>query len=473
MSDFLLQLGQNAQARRLIKALGLPLPIPQDLARAKGPWEARPRADRALVVGGAGAGPMSAALSRMLAESGADTIVIGDSTAAFREAGEAFGRPARAAQLGALPEGKVHGVIFDASELATPSALRALYEHFHALAPRIAASGRAIVIGRPAAAAPSAEAAATRAALEGFVRSLAKEIGKRGATAELVVVADGAEDRAAPVVRFLLSPRSAFITAQPIHVSTAATGAGPWPITRPLDGKVALVTGAARGIGEATARILAAEGAHVVVLDRPDDDALLATVAREIGGTPLPADITAPDAPAAIAAALTRGVDIVVHNAGVTRDKTIGNMKAEQWELAVDINLGAVVRITDTLIARGLLRDGGRVVCLSSVAGIAGNVGQTNYAASKAGIIGFVRALAPRLASRGITVNAIAPGFIETRMTAAIPMMIREAGRRLSALGQGGQPEDVGQAIAFLSQPAAVGITGQILRVCGGALIGA
>jgi 3-oxoacyl-[acyl-carrier protein] reductase len=148
-------------------------------------------------------------------------------------------------------------------------------------------------------------------------------------------------------------------------------------------------------------------------------------------------------------------------------------MKAEQWELAVDINLGAVVRITDTLIARGLLRDGGRVVCLSSVAGIAGNVGQTNYAASKAGIIGFVRALAPRLASRGITVNAIAPGFIETRMTAAIPMMIREAGRRLSALGQGGQPEDVGQAIAFLSQPAAVGITGQILRVCGGALIGA
>jgi 3-oxoacyl-[acyl-carrier protein] reductase len=110
---------------------------------------------------------------------------------------------------------------------------------------------------------------------------------------------------------------------------------------------------------------------------------------------------------------------------------------------------------------------------LSSVSGVAGNMGQTNYAASKAGIIGFTRKLAQLVKSRGITANAIAPGFIETRMTAAIPVVVREAGRRLSALGQGGLPEDVAEAITFLSTPGAAGVTGQVLRVCGGALIGA
>ncbi|MCE9579113.1 MAG: 3-oxoacyl-ACP reductase [Deltaproteobacteria bacterium] len=479
MSDFLLQLGQHPQARRLIKALGLPLPIPQQLARAAGPWEERPLADRTIAVGGLGRGRLAMPVARMLADSGADTIVIGDDAGPFASMAEAFGRRARTAQLDpaaldAALGGKIHGAIFDASELAEPDALRALYEHFHALAPRLAANGRAIVIGRPADG-QSAIADATRTALEGFVRSLAKELGKRGATAQLLIVADGAEDRAAAALRFFLSPRAAFVTGQPVRITATVKGALPPRPTRGLDGKIALVTGAARGIGEATARLLAGEGAHVVCLDRPDDDALVARVARDIGGSVLLADITDPAAPLTIAQTLRarhRGVDVVVHNAGVTRDKTIGNMTAAQWEQAVDINLGAVARITAALVT-DVLRDGGRIVCLSSVAGIAGNVGQTNYAASKSGLIGYVRTLAPQLAARGITVNAIAPGFIETRLTAAIPVMIREAGRRLSALGQGGLPEDVGQAITFLSLPASVGITGQTLRVCGGALIGA
>ncbi len=475
MSDLLLQLGQNPQARKLIKALGLPLPIPQTLARPSGPWEERPLDDRTVVVGGFGKSKLADAVARVLAEAGASAVVVGDALGAFAGPAEAFGRPAKLAQLGALPDGKFHAVVFDAGELAEPGALRALYEHFHAVAPRIASNGRAIVIGRPASAASDAATAATRAALEGFVRSLAKEIGKRGATAQLLVVGDGAEERGAAVLRWLLSARAAFVTAQPVHVSTTAVSNAPWRYVRGLEGKTALVTGAARGIGEATARLLAAEGAHVVCLDRPDDDALLAKVARDLGGSTLLADVTAPDAPAKIAAQLRArhgGVDIVIHNAGVTRDKTIGNMSAEQWEQAVDINLGAVVRINQALLP-DVLRDGGRIVCLSSVAGIAGNVGQTNYAASKSGLIGYVRALAPQLAKRGITVNAVAPGFIETRLTAAIPVMIREAGRRLSALGQGGLPQDVGETLTFLSQPASVGITGQTLRVCGGALIGA
>ena len=141
--------------------------------------------------------------------------------------------------------------------------------------------------------------------------------------------------------------------------------------------------------------------------------------------------------------------------------------------MAVDVNLGAVVRITERLLADDLLRTGGRIICLSSVSGIAGNRGQTNYSASKAGLVGFVRALASRVAKQGITVNAIAPGFIETRLTAAMPVAIREAARRLSALGQGGRPADVGQAITFLATPGAVGLTGHTVRVCGGAIVGA
>jgi 3-oxoacyl-[acyl-carrier protein] reductase len=125
------------------------------------------------------------------------------------------------------------------------------------------------------------------------------------------------------------------------------------------------------------------------------------------------------------------------------------------------------------MLKDGLLCDEGRLVFLASVSGIAGNPGQTNYAASKAGLIGYVRALAPRVAPNGVTVNAIAPGLIETAMTARMPLGIREAARRLSALGQGGQPEDVAEAIAFLSLPDAHGVSGAVLRVCGGALVGA
>jgi 3-oxoacyl-[acyl-carrier protein] reductase len=136
------------------------------------------------------------------------------------------------------------------------------------------------------------------------------------------------------------------------------------------------------------------------------------------------------------------------------------------------VNLTSVHRITERLLG-GLLRDEGRIICLSSVAGIGGNMGQTNYSASKAGVIGLVRYFARLLANRGITANAIAPGFIETRLTAAIPVAIREVGRRLNNLGQGGQPIDVANAIDFLASPGAQGITGQVLRVCGGAMIGA
>jgi 3-oxoacyl-[acyl-carrier protein] reductase len=339
----------------------------------------------------------------------------------------------------------------------------------------LARNGRSLILARPPESAATAAEAAARSALEGFNRSLAKEIGRKGATANLLYVEDGGEGRLAAPLRYFLSKASAFVTGQSLHVAASGSWDNEDPWTRPLAGKVALVTGAARGIGRATARVLADEGAHVVCLDRPEDDAALSLVARDIGGSPLLCDVSQAEAPELIAGAVSDkhgGVDIVVHNAGVTRDRTLGRMSEREWDQALGINLSAVLAINGRLVERGL-RDHGRIVSLSSIAGIAGNPGQTNYSASKAGLIGMTRHLSRDLAARGITVNAVAPGFIETRMTAAVPIVVREVGRRLAALGQGGLPEDVARAIAFLAHPGSAGIRGQVLRVCGGAFLGA
>jgi 3-oxoacyl-[acyl-carrier protein] reductase len=479
MSDFLVDLGGNPTARKLIKSLGLPLPLPQPLKRERGAWKARPLMDAKVAVGATTGAELASTIADALCGAGADPHVSEALRPAFRDAGETHGRPAKA--LEALGEtAKLAAVVFDASGIRDVAGLHALYEFFHPLVGRLAPCARVLVIGRAESAASvvdaSAEAVAAQAALEGFVRSVAKEIGRNGSTANLITVARGAEDRLAPVIRFVASPLSAFVTAQPIRLHDAAKGQGAAPFTRSLEGKLALVTGAARGIGEATARTLAREGARVICLDRPGDDAAISQLARDLGGVPLLVDLGAADAPTVIAEAVRAasaggGLDIVVHNAGITRDKTLARMKPEHWDSVLDVNLAAVVRVTAAL--EPMLREGGRVICLSSIAGLAGNVGQSAYAASKAGIVGWVRATSARLAPRGITVNAIAPGFIETRLTAAIPMAIREVARRLAALGQGGQPEDVAQAITFLATPGAQGLTGSTLRVCGGSFVGA
>ena len=184
-------------------------------------------------------------------------------------------------------------------------------------------------------------------------------------------------------------------------------------------------------------------------------------------------DITAADAPERIAEHFADGVDVVVHNAGVTRDRTIAKMPAERWSELMEINLSSEERINDALLEGGLLRPNGRIVCVSSMSGIAGNSGQTNYATSKAGVIGMVEALAPELAERAATINAVAPGFIETQMTAAMPLGPREAGRRMNSLSQGGLPVDVAETIAWFASPASTGVNGNVVRVCGQSLLGA
>jgi 3-oxoacyl-[acyl-carrier protein] reductase len=473
MTDVILALSQNPIARSLAQRAKLPIQLPEKLDRQEGASPERPLEDRTVFVGGHGA--LAEIVGRTIARAGGNPWVETDAlAAAFAGPGEAYGRHPKVVSA-APADDHVHAIVYDATFASGPSDLRKIYDTYHGWIGALTHHGRSLILARPPQTARNLGEAAARAALEGFNRSVAKEIGAHASTSNIVFVEEGAEERLSAVLRFFLSKASAFVTAQPLYVSARARWDSDDPWTQPLAGKVALVTGAARGIGEATARVLAAEGAHVICLDRPEDDATLSTVARDVGGSLLLCDVTDPEAARRIVTHVNDahgGVDIVVHNAGVTRDRMLVRMTEQQWDQVLGINLEAIIRINSALLESGL-RDGGRIISLSSIAGIAGNTGQTNYAASKAGVIGMTRYLAGQLTSRGITVNAVAPGFIETRMTAAVPLVVREVGRRLAALGQGGLPEDVARTIAFLASPGAAGVSGDVLRVCGGALLGA
>ncbi|MDI6100972.1 3-oxoacyl-ACP reductase [Actinoplanes sp. NEAU-A12] len=370
---------------------------------------------------------------------------------------------------------RVGALVFDATGIRDSARLRALYDFFHPYARSLRSSGRVIVLGTPPEATGSPAEATAQRSLEGLTRSIGKEFG-RGATAQLVYVAPGGETAVESTLRFLLSGRSAYVSGQVIRVG-AGDAPAPADWERPLDGKLALVTGAARGIGAAIAKVLARDGAEVIALDVPAAGDALADVANETRGRALQLDLTAADAPSRLAGYLAAGpragVDIVVHNAGITRDKTIARMSEDHWDSVIGVNLSAPERVNELLLERGLIPSGGRIVGVASIAGIAGNRGQTNYATSKAGVIGLVQSYAPLLRDRGITFNAVAPGFIETAMTAKMPLGLREAGRRLNSMSQGGLPADVAETIAWFASPGSATITGNVVRVCGQSLLGA
>jgi 3-oxoacyl-[acyl-carrier protein] reductase len=331
-----------------------------------------------------------------------------------------------------------------------------------------------IVLGTPPEACGNPPEAIAQRALEGLTRAIGKEV-RRGATAQLVYVAPKAESRIESTLRFFLSPKSAYVSGQVVRVGPGkAAGRIDWQM--PLHGKVALVTGASRGIGAAIAEMLARDGAHVVGVDIPPMETELQELTARLGGSALTADITGEEAPEMITSHLLEqhgGVDVVVHNAGITRDKTLGRMDEDRWRSVIDVNLTAPQRIDRELFGREAVRQGGRVVCVSSISGIAGNAGQTNYSTSKAGVIGVVQAWAPALAKQGATINAVAPGFIESQMTAAMPIATREAGRRMNSMAQGGLPVDVAETVAWFAHPGSGGVNGNIVRVCGQSLLGA
>jgi 3-oxoacyl-[acyl-carrier protein] reductase len=440
MSDLYTQIVNSPPGRLIAPKVGLPRPVALK-RRSPGGGDAI----GAVLSGAAPGGRLGKPLERILGEIGAP-------------------RPERS-------DSPVGGLVFDATGIADSTELVELQRFFHPNVKRVEPSGRVVVLGTPPAGLPPRAATAQRA-LEGFTRSLGKEIG-RGIAVQLVYVETGAEDQIDSTLRFLLSPRSAYVSGQAIRIGAGVAEAPPIEWEQPLDGLRALVTGASRGIGEAIAETLHHDGAELVLLDVPALADDLKNVAERLEAETIELDITAEDAPARIAQRLSDGVDVVVHNAGVTRDRTIAKMPEDRWSSLMEINLSSEERIDDELLHRDLLRANGRIVCVSSMSGIAGNSGQTNYATSKAGVIGMVEALAPELAKRAATINAVAPGFIETQMTGAMPIAIREAGRRMNSMSQGGLPVDVAETIAWLASPASTGVNGNVVRVCGQSLLGA
>jgi 3-oxoacyl-[acyl-carrier protein] reductase len=470
MSDRYQSFAESAPGRFVTKRLGMPQPA--ELRRYE-PGD--PLLHGPALIGGAAGGRLLRPVAEVLRAAGVETYV--PSRGSAQEAATAAGLPTEVWNPDTEEEGDetaFGALVYDASGLESSDRLRELYEFLHPTIRRVQPSGRIVVLATPPEMSAGPRQAIAQRALEGFVRSAAKEVGK-GSTAQLVYVAPGAEAGLESTLRFLLSGRSAYVSGQVVRIG-AGPAEAPADWERPLDGKVALVTGASRGIGEAIAEVLARDGAHVVCLDVPDQGEALVTVANRIDGSTLQLDITAADAPRTLVDHLRErhgGVDVVVHNAGVTRDKTLGRMSEDQWDMVLGINLTSQERINDALLSEDVLRAGGRIVTVSSVSGIAGNRGQANYATSKAGVIGTVAALAPVLAERRATINAVAPGFIETQMTAAMPVTTREAGRRMNSLAQGGLPVDVAETIAWFAGPGSGGVNGNVVRVCGQSLLGA
>ncbi|MBC7275067.1 3-oxoacyl-ACP reductase [Nocardioides sp.] len=440
MSDKYQSFTQSAIGKVLVKNLGLPSPAKLERYAAGAP----------LVKG---------------------TVLIGGRGRLAESLGGLLGELDVASTDTAAAGARFKGLVFDATGLTSTSDLVALQEFFTPVMRSLENNPRVVVIGTPPEQLSGRERVAQRA-LEGFTRSLGKEIGK-GGTVQLVYVAKGFEGSLLSTLAFLLSPKSAYVSGQVVRIGTknASPAAEQVDPKKPLTGKVALVTGAARGIGEEIAKVLQRDGATVVGLDIPPSEDDLKKVTADY----ITADITAADAPGNIASYLQEkfgGVDIVVHNAGVTLDKKLANQKADRFGTVLEINISAPERITAKLLEQNLIRPNGRILGVSSIAGIAGNLGQTSYGASKAAVIGFVDSLAEELPD-GITINAVAPGFIITQMTAAVPFATREVGQRLNAMSQGGLPVDVAETIAWYASPASTAVNGNVVRVCGQMMLGA
>ena len=373
--------------------------------------------------------------------------------------------------------GRLGAIVVDATAASRIGQLEQVRAMLRPAVKALEPSGRVLIVAADPATASEVETAAVRQALDGIMRSVGKEL-RAGATCNLIQIADGSTaSELAQVLRFALSGRSAYVDGQPFVLSPLPPGLDQLD---QREGRIVVVTGAARGIGAAIARRFGAEGARVVVVDVPVAGQALAGVANEVHGTALQLDITVPDAGDRIARHVTERygtdahIDAVVHCAGILRDKLLANLDEQRWAAVLEVNLAAQFRINDVLLdpdRPGGLADGGRIVAIASTSGWAGNRGQTNYAASKAGVMGMVRALSAQLADRRIAVNGVAPGFIETDMTASIPVIDREIFRRSSSLLQGGRPVDVAEAIVFLADPATP-VNGQVLRVCGQLVVG-
>ncbi len=450
MSDLLMQIHAHPLSAWFARAMGLPRPV--SLARETGGYVIRPLSGKTALLCTFANSQVSASLHQFLVDAGS-TVLEGlpDSTC----------EPAV--------------VLLDASGCRAPSDYRFFYDSLQPCISRLAINARVLIVAADPDLQDCPVAAAVARGMEGFCRSLGKELGKNGITVNLVYLSSDSPEPLEGVLRYFCGPQTTYVSGQSVRVSNQVRKPSVVPQVLVLAGKVALVTGSARGIGLATAQRLAQEGARLVCLDVPAMAEELEARCQELGATPLVLDVAAVDAPRRLADFLLArfgGVDIVVHNAGITRDRTLANMSEHFWDQVIAVNLTAIVAVDQVLLGERVLRDEGRIVCLSSISGVAGNFGQTNYAATKAALIGYVKAQSIPVSVRGICINAVAPGFIETPMTESMPFATREIGRRLNSLKQSGQPRDAAELITFLCSPQAYGVTGNTIRVCGQGLIG-
>lgn len=436
-------------AQRALKQLGLRPPPTLRRAEAR-PWE-NPWRDRSIIVGGQGV--QKDALTVWLKQHQAQVHAV----------------PDRAA-----PPESCDTLIFSALDIDVPEKSVRLQEFFHQALPSLKPQGRILIVAPPLEDAHTPEAYAARYGLQGFMRSLAKEMGPQGITANLLfspITAEGMRGLQGALA-FLGSPRAAFITGQVLSLKETS-------IFTPEQGlfqrqeDVALITGAAGGIGTALAQVFAREGCDVVLVDHPSKKEALKALAADVRGTYVAADLSSSQGIEAIVRAIPKPLRAVIHNAGITRDRTLKRMREEEWRQVVDINFSAIARLQQALCAKDLLNSHSRIVNISSLSGWAGNFGQTQYAYSKSALLGYTEFLARSSEAQPMRVNAVVPGFINTPMTAAMPLMTRMISQRLASLAQAGEPEDVAQAAVFLASDLGAGCDGQRLRVCGGHLLGA
>jgi 3-oxoacyl-[acyl-carrier protein] reductase len=441
MNDYL----QNATLRTLLKTLNIPVPIPPILKRNLNAYSAEEL------------------ISKNIAIAGKDNDFLHHLQTAFHH------------KIGAATvyDEKMDGLVVNCVGMETIEDLEDLYTTVKNTVAKINANGRVVLVSRMDD--TSALSSTVQKSIEGFARALAKEIGgKKGVTVNLLKVTNMnvMPFEIVNAATFFLSDKSSFITGQVIELNNAYGTDFSLPV-KLLQDKIAIVTGGARGIGAAAARVLHREGAKVIIVDVPFAKEDAEKLAQELNGDVILEDITDAKATEDIQKFILdnyKGLDILINNAGITRDKTIAKMSIEQWRGVLNVNLKATINLTETFIKNGFNKNA-KVVGLSSISGIAGNVGQTNYSLSKAGMMGFMKTIAER--NENIYANAVAPGFIETKMTENLPFFVKEGGRRLSTLKQGGLPEDVAELIGFLASPLSDGINGQCLRVCGGSMIGA
>lgn len=328
--------------------------------------------------------------------------------------------------------------------------------------------------------------------LEGFTaltKCLAKEMAPEATTINHLRVYDNRHQSLPALLRYFLSNRSSYVTGQCVSVGlipsaqrwakkTATSSAAPLAASNPEPHHLlnapkkplALVTGATGGIGRAIAHRLAADNFRIILVDQPREKFALRYLAEKTGGIALSLDLTRPNSSGALAECIDDHggkLQSLVHNAGIIRDRLFKNMGAEAWQSVLNTNLWAPIKITENLLKEKKLADQARIVLMSSVMALSGNRGQTQYCLAKAGLMGFMQDIAPQIAKAGMTINTIAPGFIDTPMTQRLPKRIREIAKRYNAFAQAGRPEDVAEAVALCCQPTADFFSGNVLRVCG------